>query len=334
MAEAEIAGRYTRRGTLGTGAGTVVYEAFDRLIERRVAVKVVTLPPIDDPETADAIARFRRGAKAAGGLSHPNIVAVFDYGEDAERAWIVMELVEGGSLKAVLDSGERLPIPVIVRLMGQVLDGLGYSHARGVVHRDIKPANIMLTPAGTAKITDFGIARLENSSMTHVGTMMGTPAYMAPAIPRRKRRPPRRYLVGRRGAVPIADRREAVRRRHHLDHAEGAPCRAGAALQARPRPAPPPSMPSSPGRWRSRRRTASPARPSSTPRCARRRRQPKPPRPGMPPGSSAGSSAGHRPRSATRWRNSAGGRCGGASCRCSAVSWWCWAWPWPAACCC
>ena len=122
MAEAEIAGRYTRRGTLGTGAGTVVYEAFDRLIERRVAVKVVTLPPIDDPETADAIARFRRGAKAAGGLNHPNIVAVFDYGEDAERAWIVMELVEGGSLKAVLDSGERLPIPVIVRLMGQVLE--------------------------------------------------------------------------------------------------------------------------------------------------------------------------------------------------------------------
>ena len=179
MAEAEIAGRYTRRGTLGTGAGTVVYEAFDRLIERRVAVKVVTLPPIDDPETADAIARFRRGAKAAGGLSHPNIVAVFDYGEDAERAWIVMELVEGGSLKAVLDSGERLPIPVIVRLMGQVLDGLGYSHARGVVHRDIKPANIMLTPAGTAKITDFGIARLENSSMTHVGTMM------SPRPPRR-----------------------------------------------------------------------------------------------------------------------------------------------------
>ncbi|SDB72024.1 serine/threonine-protein kinase [Belnapia rosea] len=179
-AQAEIAGRYVLHGTLGTGAGTIVYDAFDRLIERRVAVKVVNLPPVEDAETADAIARFRRGARAAGGLNHPNIVAVFDYGENAEQAWIIMELVEGGSLKGLLDTGERLPLPRVVQLMTQLLDGLGYSHARGVVHRDVKPANLMLTPSGTLKIADFGIARLENSSMTHVGTMMGTPAYMAP----------------------------------------------------------------------------------------------------------------------------------------------------------
>ncbi len=178
--QADIAGRYELRGTLGTGAGTVVHEAFDRLIERRVAVKVVNLPPIEDAETADAIARFRRGARAAGGLNHPNIVAVFDYGENAEQAWIIMELVEGGSLKSMLDTGERPTLPRVVQLMTQLLDGLGYSHARGVVHRDIKPANLMLTPSGMLKIADFGIARLENSSMTHVGTMMGTPAYMAP----------------------------------------------------------------------------------------------------------------------------------------------------------
>ncbi|WP_052389669.1 serine/threonine-protein kinase [Belnapia moabensis] len=176
----DIAGRYELRGTLGTGAGTVVYEAFDKLIERRVAVKVVNLPPVEDAETADAMARFRRGARAAGGLNHPNIVAVFDYGENAEQAWIIMELVEGGSLKSLLDTGEKLPLPRIVQLMTQLLDGLGYSHAKGVVHRDIKPANLMLTPSGTLKIADFGIARLENSSITHIGTMMGTPAYMAP----------------------------------------------------------------------------------------------------------------------------------------------------------
>ncbi|MBL6079507.1 protein kinase [Belnapia sp. T18] len=176
----DIAGRYELRGTLGTGAGTIVHEAFDKLIERRVAVKVVNLPPVEDAETADAMARFRRGARAAGGLNHPNIVSVFDYGENAEQAWIIMELVEGGSLKSLLDRGEKLPLPRVVQLMTQLLDGLGYSHAKGVVHRDIKPANLMLTPSGTLKIADFGIARLENSSMTHVGTMMGTPAYMAP----------------------------------------------------------------------------------------------------------------------------------------------------------
>ena len=178
--QVEIAGRYEIRSTLGTGAGTVVHEAFDRLIERRVAVKVVNLPPVEDAETAEAIARFRRGARAAGSLNHPNIVAVFDYGENAEQAWIIMELVEGGSLKSLLDRAERLPLPRIVQLMTQLLDGLGYSHAKGVVHRDIKPANLMLTPSGILKIADFGIARLENSSITHVGTMMGTPAYMAP----------------------------------------------------------------------------------------------------------------------------------------------------------
>ena len=180
MLPKEIEAKYELRGTLGSGAMGTVYDAMDRIIERRAAIKVVRRPPPDDPEAEEAHARFRREAQAAGRLSHPSIVGVYDYGENAESAWIVMELVEGGSLKARLDRGERFPIPEIVRVMDQMLAALAYSHGRGVVHRDIKPANIMLTADGAVKLADFGIARLENSSMTQVGTVMGTPSYMAP----------------------------------------------------------------------------------------------------------------------------------------------------------
>jgi serine/threonine-protein kinase len=175
-----IAGRYEIRAALGSGAGGAVYEAHDRLIERRVALKLFHLPPPGDTAAAEAHSRFRQGAKAAGRLSHRNIVAVFDYGEDSSRAWMVMEIIEGGSLKTLLDRGERLPIPQIVSLTRDVLSALAYSHERGVVHRDIKPANILLDTDGSAKVTDFGIARLEDASMTHTGALLGTPAYMAP----------------------------------------------------------------------------------------------------------------------------------------------------------
>lgn len=180
MLPKEIEAKYEVRGTLGAGAMGTVYDALDRLIERRVAVKIVKRPPPGDPEGEEAHARFRREAQAAGRLSHPNIVGVYDYGENAETAWIVMELVEGGSLKQRLDRQERFAVPEIVRLMDQVLAALAYSHGRGVVHRDIKPGNVMLTTDGTVKLADFGIARLENSSMTQVGTVIGTPSYMAP----------------------------------------------------------------------------------------------------------------------------------------------------------
>jgi eukaryotic-like serine/threonine-protein kinase len=178
----EIAGRYQLQRKLGSGAWATVYEALDTgAIGRRVAIKVFRLmPPDDGASAAEEHARFRQGARAAGRLSHPNVVSVFDYGEDSEVAWIVMEMVEGETLKALLDRQERLPAPVIVRLMGQVLDALAYTHSRGVVHRDIKPANIMLTEDRVVKIADFGVARIENSSMTHVGTVLGSPAYMAP----------------------------------------------------------------------------------------------------------------------------------------------------------
>ncbi len=180
MLPAELNQKYEVHGTLGSGAMGTVFDAVDRIIQRRVAIKVVKRPAENDPEAVEAHARFRREAQAAGRLSHPNIVGVYDYGENAEQAWIVMELVEGGSLKGRIDRNERFPVPEIVRIMGEVCLALHYSHQRGVVHRDIKPGNIMMTTEGQVKIADFGIARLENSSMTQVGTLIGTPSYMAP----------------------------------------------------------------------------------------------------------------------------------------------------------
>jgi serine/threonine-protein kinase len=173
-------GKYEIRGMLGKGAMGTVYDGWDPVIDRRVAIKTVRLPDANDEEATEGLARFKREAQAAGRLSHPNIVGVFDYGETNDVAYIVMEFVEGRSLKDVLGAGERMAVPDIVALMQGVLAGLTYSHSRGVVHRDIKPANIMLTKEGQAKIADFGIARIEASSMTQAGTVMGTPAYMSP----------------------------------------------------------------------------------------------------------------------------------------------------------
>ena len=173
-------GKHQIRRQLGAGAMGTVYEGWDPVIERRLAIKTVQLPHAADEETAQAIARFRREAQAAGRLTHPNIVGVFDYGETDTIAYIVMEFVDGPALKDLLDRHERFSVPTIARIMEDLLAGLQFSHERGVVHRDIKPANVMLTKEGQAKIADFGIARIESSSMTQAGTMLGTPAYMSP----------------------------------------------------------------------------------------------------------------------------------------------------------
>ncbi|QYU67319.1 serine/threonine protein kinase [Leptolyngbya sp. 15MV] len=173
-------GKYELRGTLGKGAMGVVYDGWDPIIARRVAIKTVRIPDAADTEAVEELARFRREAQAAGRLTHPNIVGVYDYGEDGPIAYIGMEFVDGPTLKSLLEKQERLALPDIVKVMEDVLTGLGYSHARGIVHRDIKPANVMLTSEGRAKIADFGIARIESSSMTQAGTVMGTPAYMSP----------------------------------------------------------------------------------------------------------------------------------------------------------
>ena len=178
--ELQKLGKYEIRGVLGRGAMGTVYEAWDPVIARRVAIKTVTIPDADDSGARDEIARFRREAQAAGRLTHPNIVGLFDYGEVEDLAYIVMEFVDGRTMKSVLDAGERFALPDIVRLMGDLLAGLQFSHDHGVVHRDIKPANLILTRKGALKIADFGIARIESSNMTQAGDVLGTPAYMSP----------------------------------------------------------------------------------------------------------------------------------------------------------
>ena len=180
----ERLGKYELRGVLGKGAMGTVYDAWDPGIARRVAIKTIQLPSgqhtSGDENAEDAYARFKREAQAAGRLSHPGIVAVYDQGETDGVAYIVMELIEGQPLKALLDQEHRLAPDAAIRVMVGLLDALGYSHGCGVIHRDIKPTNIILTKSGAVKIADFGIARIENSEMTQVGTVMGTPAYMSP----------------------------------------------------------------------------------------------------------------------------------------------------------
>ena len=161
----------------------VVYEAHDPKLDRKVAIKTILKGHLLDEEVArDYSARFVREAQAVARLSHPNIVAVHDFGEQDEAAYIVMEFVHGRELAAAFAAGERFDPARAVDIGCELLAALAYAHARGVVHRDVKPANVMLDAAGHVKLTDFGVARLADSSAerTQPGTMVGTPSYMAP----------------------------------------------------------------------------------------------------------------------------------------------------------
>jgi eukaryotic-like serine/threonine-protein kinase len=173
-------GKYEVRGMLGRGAMGVVYEGFDPLIKRSVALKTIRADQLSGEAVDTVMARFRREAEAAGRLNHPNIVAIYDFAEDAGTWFIAMELVKGRELKAFFEAGERFALVDTVGIMGQMLDALDYSHRQGVVHRDIKPANIFVLPDRTVKVADFGIAHLDSSGLTQVGTTIGTPAYMSP----------------------------------------------------------------------------------------------------------------------------------------------------------
>ncbi|MGV1100431.1 protein kinase domain-containing protein [Thiovibrio sp. JS02] len=180
MTDPQKLGKYMIHEVLGRGAMGVVYKGFDPHIERIVALKTIRKDRLD-PETAQALlARFKREAQAAGRLNHANIVTVFEYGEDEGTAFIAMEYVEGRTLKEIFAAGERFTVRAALQTMAQLLDALGYSHRQGVVHRDIKPANIIVLPTGRIKVTDFGIAHLENSNLTQFGEVLGTPSCMSP----------------------------------------------------------------------------------------------------------------------------------------------------------
>lgn len=173
-------GKYTLRRMLGKGAMGVVYEAFDPMIERTVALKTIRKDLWEADDGDELRERFLREARAAGRLLHPGIVTVYEFGESDGGAFIVMEHVSGRTLKEMIDEGKCFSVPEVVALMVPVLSALSYSHRAGVIHRDIKPANLMVTDEGQVKILDFGVARLASASITQVGTILGTPAYMAP----------------------------------------------------------------------------------------------------------------------------------------------------------
>ena len=176
------AGRYEIVGELGRGAMGIVYKAVDPVIGRSVAVKTIRLSEEGTGlNRAELLARFQTEARAAGLLTHPNIVVVYDAGEEDGRYYITMELVEGKSLQALLDGGHSFPLPRTLRIMDQTCSALQFAHERNVVHRDIKPANLMLTPDDTVKITDFGTAKiLQFGSTQQTSHVMGTPSYMSP----------------------------------------------------------------------------------------------------------------------------------------------------------
>jgi len=173
-------GKYTIRRELGRGGMGVVYEGFDPAIERVVAIKTLRSEHLGDDASPEILARFRREAQAAGRLTHPNIVAVYELGEEAGTTFIAMEFVKGRSLKESIEQNVRFSTAQIVHLMGELLAALDYSHRNGVVHRDIKPANVMILEDGTVKVADFGIARIEESDLTQTGMILGTPSYMSP----------------------------------------------------------------------------------------------------------------------------------------------------------
>ena len=176
MGVPERIGRYQVLGELGQGAMGTVYRGRDEMLDRDVAVKVMSKGLAD----ADARARFLREARAAARLQHPNIVVIYELGEHEGAPFMVLELLEGVDLQRAIDGGirpdPRATLPVVL----QLLAGLGHAHEHGIVHRDVKPSNVFLPSGRPAKIMDFGVARLAGLGTTTAGVMVGTPNYMSP----------------------------------------------------------------------------------------------------------------------------------------------------------
>jgi eukaryotic-like serine/threonine-protein kinase len=173
-------GKYEIQGELGSGGMGIVYRGWDPAINREVAIKGVKKQSLPADEREAVLNRFRQEAQAVGRLVHPRIVQIYDFIEDENAAYIIMELVHGKTLSQHLAAKENFGLREIAQIIAQTLDGIGYAHAQGVVHRDMKSANIMINNDGRIKINDFGIARIESSTLTKVGDLIGTPSYMSP----------------------------------------------------------------------------------------------------------------------------------------------------------
>jgi beta-lactam-binding protein with PASTA domain/predicted Ser/Thr protein kinase len=173
-----FANRYELGEAIGRGGMADVYLAHDRLLDRRVAVKVLAASVASDPTNVE---RFRREAQSAAGLNHPHVVAVYDWGEDDGTSFIVMEYVPGRTLRELIDTyGHLSPIDA-AQIAAEIADALSFAHAHGVVHRDVKPGNVLVTPQGQVKVTDFGIARAESGEpLTKTGAVLGTATYFSP----------------------------------------------------------------------------------------------------------------------------------------------------------
>lgn len=179
MGEQQQLGRYQLIAEIGRGSTGVVYKAKDPIIDRVVAIKTIDFRRLGEGQ-ASAQARFFQEAKSAGRLSHPNIVTIYDAGEAQGCAYIAMELLEGLSLREMLDEGLPVSVGRALEIAAQIARGLAYAHEHGIVHRDVKPANVILVGSRRAKITDFGIARLATGNVTADGELAGSPKYMSP----------------------------------------------------------------------------------------------------------------------------------------------------------
>ncbi len=169
-------GRYEVDAEIGQGAMGKVYKAHDPMVERSVAIKAIKEEILTQDRSGEYLRRFQREARAAGGLSHPNILTIYDVGEN----YFVMEYLEGKNLLELITQKGRLTLAEVNTIISPIVDALEYAHRRGVYHRDIKPANIMILEDGTPKLMDFGLAHLESTVMTSTGQFLGSPSYMSP----------------------------------------------------------------------------------------------------------------------------------------------------------